>query len=66
MSKVETIEGQIRALSAEDLAKFREWFARFDAEFWDRQLEADVQAGKLDRLGESALRDHQSGKSTKL
>lgn len=58
MGKVEIIEGQIKELSREQLAKFREWFAGFDAEVWDRQFEADVKAGKLDALAENALRDH--------
>ncbi len=44
----------------------REWFADFDAEVWDRQFEADVQAGKLDAMAERALRDHLAGHSTKL
>ena len=32
------------------LAEFRRWFAEFDAAAWDRRLEADVTAGKLDAL----------------
>lgn len=66
MGKVEAIETQVRELSAEELTRFRAWFAEFDGEFWDRQLEADATAGKLDALAEAALRDHQAGKSTKL
>lgn len=66
MSKIEIIEDQIKGLSREELARFREWFAAFDGEFWDRQFEADVQAGKLDGLAETALRNHRSGQSTKL
>ena len=66
MSKLEIIEGQIKALSREELAQFREWLARFDAEVWDRQFEGDVKAGKLDALAENALRDHLAGRSTKL
>jgi hypothetical protein len=45
---------------------FREWFLAYDWEVWDRQLEQDVAAGKLDALAEKALRDHAAGKSTKL
>ena len=63
MGKTENLEEQVRALSAEELARFREWFAHFDAEVWDRQLEADVKAGKLDRLAERALRAHAAGPS---
>jgi len=66
MGKVEFIEGQVKQLSREELTEFREWFAGFDAEVWDRQFEADVKAGKLDALAENALRDHLAGRSTKL
>ena len=66
MGKVETIESQIKQLSRDELARFRAWFAEFDAELWDRQLEADAKSGKLDVVTESALRDHRSGQSTKL
>ena len=66
MEKVEKIEQEVQELSPADLAKFRQWFAAFDAEAWDRQFEADVNAGKLDALAKRALRDHAAGKSTKL
>lgn len=66
MSTVKQLEEQIRQMTEEELAAFRRWFAEFDAEVWDRQFEADVRAGKLDSLAEQALRDHESGKSTKL
>ena len=66
MNKVEVLERQIQELSPTELSKFRRWFAEFDAEAWDRQIEADVKAGKLDGLAERALRDHAAGKSTKL
>ncbi len=66
MSKVEKIEREVQRLSSEELAAFREWFAEFDADVWDRQFEADVNAGKLDGLAERALRDHSAGRSTKL
>lgn len=50
MDKIEKIEQQVQALSAEELAQFRTWFLEFDWAAWDRQLEADVTAGRLDRL----------------
>jgi hypothetical protein len=66
MTKVQQLEKQIAELTPEELAVFRKWFSDFDAEMWDRQIEADVQAGKLDALARRALRDHAAGKSTKL
>ena len=66
MGKIEAIEHQIRQLSPEEVAALREWFAAFDAEVWDRQLESDVGAGKLDALAEKALKAHASDATTKL
>jgi len=66
MSKVEAIEEQIEKLSPAELAAFRRWYAAFDAEAWDRQFDADVQAGKLDDLADAALRAHTSGQSKPL
>jgi hypothetical protein len=66
MTKVEAIERQIEQLSPEDLSVLRAWFAAFDAEVWDRQIESDVRAGKLDMLAEKALQARASGAATKL
>jgi hypothetical protein len=33
---------------------------------WDRQIEADAEAGKLDQLAEEALRDYREGKCIRL
>ena len=66
MGKIENIERQIEALSPEELAQFRAWFLEFDWAAWDRQLEADIQAGKLDQLVQKARRDHAAGETTAL
>jgi hypothetical protein len=57
MSTIQEIETAVSKLSSEELASFRAWFAGFDAKGWDRQFENDVNAGRLDALGEEALRD---------
>jgi hypothetical protein len=66
MSTVHEIEKAVQGLSPEDLAAFRAWFAEYDAEAWDRQLEHDVAAGRLDGLAEEALRDLREGRCTDL
>lgn len=66
MGDVEKLEEQVQALSAEELVRFRAWFLEFDWATWDMQLEHDVQAGRLDALGEKALRDHAARKTTPL
>ena len=54
----------MRRLSLEDLAAFREWFVQLDAEAWDRQIEEDAAAGRLDSLAEEALEDLRQGRCT--
>lgn len=66
MGRVEQLEKQIEALSPSELARFRAWFLDFDWAAWDRQLEDDVRAGRLDALAEEALRDHAAGKTTPI
>jgi hypothetical protein len=66
MGKIEHIEQQVEALSAEELAVFRRWFAAFDADTWDRQIEADAATGKLDSLVAEARADYDAGKAREL
>jgi hypothetical protein len=64
MGSVNEIEEAVRRLSAAELARFREWFAEFDADRWDRQIEDDVAAGRLDALASEAIEDLRAGRST--
>jgi hypothetical protein len=66
MSRVEELEGQIKALSSSEFQQLRTWLADYDAHIWDQQFEADVAAGKLDALAERALKDFSQGRSTEL
>jgi len=66
MGKVEKIENDIKALSAEELQRLRVWFAEFEAANWDLRLDADVAGGRLDMLAERALRKHAAGRTTPL
>jgi hypothetical protein len=66
MSTLQEVEAAVRHLSAEELAAFRAWFADYDAAAWDRQLEEDVTAGRLDELAEEALRESREGRCTGL
>jgi hypothetical protein len=66
MGKVEKLEEQVKAISADELAQFRAWFVEFDWATWDAQLERDVTAGRLDALGEKALADHAARKTKPL
>ena len=63
---VEELERAVSELPPEDLRRFREWFAEFEADFWDRQIERDLRAGRLDALVEEARTEHRSGRTRPL
>ncbi|ESZ18818.1 MULTISPECIES: hypothetical protein [Mesorhizobium] len=66
MSKLEQIEKSVAELSPEELKAFAAWFEALKAEMWDRQIEADAKAGRLDKLAEQALADHRAGRTRSL
>ncbi len=66
MTTVNEITGAVKRLPKKDLARFRKWFAEYDAAEWDRQLESDVGAGRLDALIHEAQRDHRTGRTKAL
>ena len=66
MMSVETIEEQIAGLDNASFLRLRDWFIEFDQSRWDRQIEADSNAGKLDFLINAALAEHQAGKTRDL
>ena len=66
MTNVEEIKAAITQLSPQALGELREWYAEFDAQEWDKQIEADVEAGRLDSLAEDAIRAFRMGECTEL
>ena len=50
MSEVERIEQQTKSLDEQAYGQLRQWFIEYDHARWDRQIEADSAAGKLDFL----------------
>ncbi|MDQ7794336.1 MAG: hypothetical protein RDU89_08000 [bacterium] len=66
MGEVEQLIRRIQNLAPRDFAEFRAWFLEFDARIWDRRIEADAKAGKLDDLVAEALADYRDGKARGL
>ena len=66
MTKLEKIEQEIASLSKADILKLADWFAAFHADAWDRQMEADSNAGRLGKLAEQALADHKAGRTNQF
>ena len=56
------LEKAITELSEQELIRFREWFDEYYAEMWDKKIERDAAAGKLDKIAEQSLKDYQQEK----
>lgn len=61
MSHITKIQKEILALPHADYMQLRQWFNELDWEKWDRQIEADSDAGKLDFLISEALEEKKNG-----
>lgn len=61
MTTLEEIEKAVAELPADQLTKFRAWFEEFEAARFDRRIERDAKAGRLDKLAERALADFRAG-----
>jgi hypothetical protein len=66
MTKLEKIEQDIVSLSKADLKKLSKWLDEVNADLWDRQIEDDVSAGKLDKLISAAKAQVAAGKVSPL
>jgi len=66
VTEIKEIEQRIRRLSRNELTAFRDWFLSYDAEAWDRQIERDAAAGKLDDLADEARSAHEAGRTKPL
>ena len=64
MSTVKEIESAIEDLPRDQFFQLIDWVRnRFDNE-WDRQIEDDVRAGRLDHVAEEALTEYRAGRTT--
>ena len=66
MSTLQEIEQAILQLPESDYSALRDWFAERDAGRWDAEFEADATSGRLDALGEEALRAFREGHTRPL
>jgi hypothetical protein len=63
---ISEIEQAITELSPEERARLRAWFDEYYAEVWDKQIEDDVKAGRLDKLISEANEEYEAGSSKPL
>ena len=66
MIQIELLEQHIAELDDTSFSKLRDWFIEYDQTRWDKKIEADSSAGKLDFLINAALAEHQAGTTRDL
>ena len=67
MSSVTEIIEAVKRLGEREKGEFLEKLADIDFDdAWDREIEADAKAGRLDRFADEAIREHRAGKSQPL
>ncbi len=60
------LESAVTDLSAPELAVFASWFEEYLADAWDRRIESDIRAGRLDEAGRHADTEFEEGRCKPL
>jgi hypothetical protein len=66
MSTVAEIETAIQKLKPQEIREVGHLVDELREDLWDRQIEADAKAGKLDKLMEEAKQDYLAGRCKPL
>jgi hypothetical protein len=61
MSKIDELKADIEKLPSEEFAELVRWLSEKEWESWDKEIEADAQAGRLDFLMREAHEEKSKG-----
>jgi hypothetical protein len=59
--EIKEIEAAITQLSIDDVTELLNWLEEFHAQLWDKQIEEDLDAGRLDKLIAEVESDYEVG-----
>lgn len=62
MSTVVEIEKALQTLPVEDARKVADWLQNYLDDTWDKQVDRDIAAGRLDKLWDKAKTDIAAGR----
>ncbi len=63
---LQELETAVAGLPSGELLAFKRWFEEYLADEWDRRIEADILAGRLETAGQKADADFEAGRCTPL
>ena len=66
MSTVKEIETAVQKLKPQEIHEVADWLQELREELWDKQIDADAKAGRLDKLMEEAKQDYLAGRCKPL
>jgi predicted HAD superfamily phosphohydrolase YqeG len=66
MSTVQEIETAIQKLKPQEIHEVADWLQELREELWDKQIDADARAGRLDKMMEEAKQDYLAGRCKPL
>jgi hypothetical protein len=66
MTKLEKIQESVESLSDKELRKLGAWLDELRAQRWDKQIEEDAKAGRLDEFFAEARAEIAAGKTRPL
>jgi hypothetical protein len=58
---VTEIQAAITGLTGDDLADLMNWLDDYQAKLWDKQIEEDLNTGRLDRVLAEVDKEYQAG-----
>jgi hypothetical protein len=58
---IKEIEVAITRLSASEFVELAQWFENYQMQRWDRQIETDLEAGRLDALLAEVNEEYDAG-----
>jgi len=63
---VQELEEAVTQLPRPEFSQFAAWFEEYQSDLWDKQIEQDALAGRLDALAEQANREFEAGRCRPL
>lgn len=61
MSNLDQIEAAILSLPSNEFEQLRLWFLDLDYKRWDKELEQDIEDGKLEAFAQEAIAEYEAG-----
>ncbi len=62
MSTIAEVEKALRQMSIKDALQVADWLQRYLDEQWNKQIDEDIAAGRLDKLADKALDHYHAGR----